>query len=197
MAKQFEDYSFKRLVDKFPVPMLKYLMVQYDRIEPCNTKIEISNDYRIFLDYVAEISDNEVLDLEFHSSVLEIFNLGYYGAYKIYLRIDSKKYVLQCILCTGDPEKSKRRLLINEDEELKLNIVFTLEDDADEKIEIMEEFIDNNRVLTSTDIEIIYLTVALYMKSKLTKSELLFKIAELTNQVKGLTDEEIHEIKSF
>ena len=111
--------------------------------------------------------------------------------------MDSKKYVLQCILCTADPEKSKRHLLINDDEELKMDIVFTLEDNADEKIKIMEDFIDNNRVLTSTDIEIIYLTVALYMKSKLTKSELLFKIADLTNRVEGLTDDELHEIKLF
>ena len=35
------------------------------------------------------------------------------------------------------------------------------------------------------------------MKSKLTKSELLLKIAELTNKVEGLTEEEIHEIKIF
>ena len=35
------------------------------------------------------------------------------------------------------------------------------------------------------------------MKSKLTKSELLLKIAELTNQVEGLSDEEIQEIKIF
>ena len=35
------------------------------------------------------------------------------------------------------------------------------------------------------------------MKSKLTKSELLLKIAKLTNQVEGLSNEEIHEIKIF
>lgn len=86
---------------------------------------------------------------------------------------------------------------IYQDEELKLNIVFTLEDNADEKIKILEDIIDNNRKLTSTDIEIIYLTVALYMKSNLTKSELLLKISELTNQVKGLSDDEIFEIKLF
>lgn len=113
------------------------------------------------------------------------------------MRLDSKKWVYQCILCTADPELSKKELYINEDEELKLNIVFTLEDNADEKIKILEDIIDNNRKLTSTDIEIIYLTVALYMKSNLTKSELLLKISELTNQVKGLSDDEIFEIKLF
>ena len=35
------------------------------------------------------------------------------------------------------------------------------------------------------------------MKSKLTKPELLLKIAELTNKVEGLTEDEIHEIKIF
>lgn len=35
------------------------------------------------------------------------------------------------------------------------------------------------------------------MKSKLTKSELLLKIADLTNKVEGLTEEEIREIKIF
>ena len=35
------------------------------------------------------------------------------------------------------------------------------------------------------------------MKSKLTKSELLLKISELTNQVPGLSDEELYEIKLF
>ena len=35
------------------------------------------------------------------------------------------------------------------------------------------------------------------MKSKLTKLELLLKIAELTNKVEGLTKEEIHEIMIF
>lgn len=62
---------------------------------------------------------------------------------------------------------------------------------------ILEDSIDNNRELTSIDIEIIYLTVALYMKSDLTKSELLLKISELTNQVKGLSEDEIFEIKLF
>ena len=80
---------------------------------------------------------------------------------------------------------------------MKLHIVFTQEDDADEKIKILEDAISNNRRLTNTDIEIIYLTVALFMKSELTKSELLLKIAELTNQVQGLTNEELYEIKSF
>ena len=42
-----------------------------------------------------------------------------------------------------------------------------------------------------------YLTVALFMNSELSKSELLLKIATLTNQVKGLSDEEIYEIKVF
>ena len=37
----------------------------------------------------------------------------------------------------------------------------------------------------------IYLTVALFMKSKLSKSELLLKIAELTNHVEGLSSEEL------
>ena len=35
------------------------------------------------------------------------------------------------------------------------------------------------------------------MKSKLTKSELLLKIADLTDKVEGLTEEEIREIKIF
>ena len=35
------------------------------------------------------------------------------------------------------------------------------------------------------------------MKSKLSKSELLLKIAELTNHVEGLSSEEIYEIKVF
>ena len=35
------------------------------------------------------------------------------------------------------------------------------------------------------------------MNSELSKSELLLKIAKLTNQVKGLSDEEIYEIKVF
>lgn len=60
-----------------------------------------------------------------------------------------------------------------------------------EKIKILEEIINNNKKLTSTDIEIIYLTVALFMKSKLSKSELLLKIAELTNHVEGLSSEEL------
>ena len=42
-----------------------------------------------------------------------------------------------------------------------------------------------------------YLTVALFMNSELSKSELLLKIAKLTKQVKGLSDEEIYEIKVF
>ena len=35
------------------------------------------------------------------------------------------------------------------------------------------------------------------MKSKLSKSQLLLKISELTNQVQGLSDEELYEIKLF
>ena len=193
----FEDRSFKRLTSKFPIPMLKYLRVQHLMAKPYPTKIEAGDDTRQFLDYVIEIAENKLFDLEFHSSFLTINHLGRYGTYKINLRIDSKKCVYQCILCTGDPEKSKRNLKINENEEVKLNIIFTLEDDADEKIEILEEIIDNNKKLTDTDIELIYLTVALYMKSKLTKSELLLKIADLTNKVEGLTEEEIREIKIF
>lgn len=65
------------------------------------------------------------------------------------------------------------------------------------KIKILENLINNNRKLTNTDIEIIYLTVALYMKSSLSKAELLLKISELTNQVEGLTQEALYEIKIF
>ena len=144
-----------------------------------------------------EISENKVIDLEFHSTVLTLDHLGRYGTYKIYLRLDSKKLVYQCILCTADPILSKKYLPINENEKLEFDIVFTCEDDADEKIKILEEIINNNKKLTNTDIEIIYLTVALFMKSKLSKSELLLKIAELTNHVEGLSSEEIYEIKVF
>ena len=197
MAELLEDRSFKRFSRRFPVPMLKYLRVQHEMAKPYPTKIELDDDRRQFLDYVIEIAENKLFDLEFHSSILTLHHLGRYGIYKINLRIDSKKFVYQCILCTADPELSKRELLINENEEVNLNIIFTLEDDADKKIEILEDLIDNNKKLTNTDIEIIYLTVALYMRSKLTKSELLLKIAELTNKVEGLTDEEIYEIKIF
>ena len=103
----------------------------------------------------------------------------------------------QCILCTADPKLSKKHLCINEKEKINFDIIFTQEDNADEKIKILEDIINSNRTLTNTDIEIIYLTVALFMKSKLTKSELLLKIAKLTNQVEGLSNEEIHEIKVF
>ena len=193
MTEQLEDRSFKRLTDTFPVPMLKYLHVNHDRAKPCKTTLEISKNNKQFLDYVLEISENKVIDLEFHSTVLTLDHLGRYGTYKIYLRIDSKKLVYQCILCTADPKLSKKQLCINENEELKLDIIFTQEDDADEKIKILEEIINNNRKLTNTDIEIMYLTVALFMNSELSKSELLLKIAKLTNQVKGLSDEEIYE----
>ena len=159
MTEQLEDRSFKRLTDTFPVPMLKYLHVNHDRAKPCKTTLEISKNNKQFLDYVLEISENKVIDLEFHSTVLTLDHLGRYGTYKIYLRIDSKKLVYQCILCTA--------------------------------------IINNNRKLTNTDIEIMYLTVALFMNSELSKSELLLKIAKLTNQVKGLSDEEIYEIKVF
>ena len=80
---------------------------------------------------------------------------------------------------------------------INFDIIFTQEDDADEKIKILEDIINSNRTLTNTDIEIIYLTVVLFMKSKLTKSELLLKISELTNQAPGLSDEELYEIKLF
>ena len=164
MTEQLEDRSFKRLTDTFPVPMLKYLHVNHDRAKPCKTTLEISKNNKQFLDYVLEISENKVIDLEFHSTVLTLDHLGRYGTYKIYLRIDSKKLVYQCILCTADPKLSKKQLCINENEELKLDIIFTQEDDADEKIKILEEIINNNRKLTNTDIEIMYLTVALYNK---------------------------------
>ena len=197
MSEQLEDRSFKRLTDTFPVPMLKYLHVNHDRIKPYKTTLEISKNNKQFLDYVLEISENKLIDLEFHSTVLTLDHLGRYGTYKIYLRIDSKKLVYQCILCTADPISSKRQLNINENEKLEFYIVFTQEDDADEKIKILEDIINNNKKLTNTDIEIIYLTVALFMKSELSKSELLLKISELTNQVQGLSNEELYEIKLF
>ncbi|WP_407381392.1 hypothetical protein [Methanobrevibacter sp.] len=165
--------------------------------KPYKTTIEIDDDNKQFLDYVLQISEDILVDIEFHSTVLTLNHLGRYGTYKIYLRIDSKKLVYQCILCTGDPKSSKRHFCFNDEEEMNLHIVFTQEDDADEKIKILEDAISNNRRLTNTDIEIIYLTVALFMKSELTKSELILKIAELTNQVQGLTNEELYEIKSF
>ncbi len=197
MSEQLEDRSFKRLTDTFPVPMLKYLHINHDRTKPYKTTLEISENCKQFLDYVLEISQNKLFDLEFHSTVLTVGHLGRYGTYKIYLRINSKKLVYQCILCTSDPNLSKKHLCINEKEKLNFDIVFTQEDDADEKIKILEDIINNNKKLTNTDIEIIYLTVALFMKSKLSKSQLLLKISELTNQVQGLSDEELYEIKLF
>ena len=197
MSEQLEDRSFKRLTDTFPVPMLKYLHINHDRTKPYKTTLEISENCKQFLDYVLEISQNKLFDLEFHSTVLTVGHLGRYGTYKIYLRINSKKLVYQCILCTSDPNLSKKQLCINEKEKLNFDIVFTQEDDADEKIKILEDIINNNKKLTNTDIEIIYLTVALFMKSKLSKSQLLLKISELTNQVQGLSNEELYEIKLF
>ena len=197
MTEQLEDRSFKRLTDTFPVPMLKYLHINHDRTKPYKTTLEISENCKQFLDYVLEISQNKLFDLEFHSTVLTVGHLGRYGTYKIFLRINSKKLVYQCILCTSDPNLSKKHLCINEKEKLNFDIVFTQEDDADEKIKILEDIINNNKKLTNTDIEIIYLTVALFMKSKLSKSQLLLKISELTNQVQGLSDEELYEIKLF
>ena len=171
--------------------------INHDRTKPYKTTLEISENCKQFLDYVLEISQNKLFDLEFHSTVLTVGHLGRYGTYKIYLRINSKKLVYQCILCTSDPNLSKKHLCINEKEKLNFDIVFTQEDDADEKIKILEDIINNNKKLTNTDIEIIYLTVALFMKSKLSKSQLLLKISELTNQVQGLSDEELYEIKLF
>lgn len=197
MVEYLEDRSFKRLAEKFPIPLLKYLRIKHEMANPYPNKIELYNDERQLLDYVIKIYENKLLNIEFHSSILTIKHLGKYGTYKINLRIYSGKYVYQAILCTADPESSKKQLCINDEEELKMNIIFTLEDDADEKIKILEEIIYNNKKLTNTDIEIIYLTVALYMKSNLSKSELLLKIAELTNEVQGLSKEELYEIKIF
>lgn len=56
----FEDRSFKRLTSKFPIPMLKYLHVQYEMAKPYSTKIELDEDTRQFLDYVIEIAQIEL-----------------------------------------------------------------------------------------------------------------------------------------
>ena len=197
MSKQLEDISFKRLTERFPVPMLKYLKIQYEMAKTYPTKIELENNQRQFLDHIIQIHEDKLLDLEFHSGILTFKILGHYGTYKINLRVDSDKFVYQRILCTSDPKLSKRQLVINESEEVKLDIIFTLEDDADEKLKILEELIYNNKKITSTDVEIIYLTVALYMKTTLTKSELLLKLAKLTNEIQGLSEEDIYEIKLF
>ena len=162
-----------------------------------STTIEVDKNTKQFLDYVIQIYEDVLTDLEFHSGDLRIEELGRYGTYKINLRVNSKKSVHQTILCTANPKYSKRHLRINESEGMDFDIVFTQEDDADEKIKILENAISNHRQLTATDIEIIYLTVALYMKSNLSKSELLLKIADLTNQVEGLTEDELYEIKVF
>ena len=133
MSEQLEDRSFKRLTDTFPVPMLKYLHINHDRTKPYKTTLEISENCKQFLDYVLEISQNKLFDLEFHSTVLTVGHLGRYGTYKIYLRINSKKLVYQCILCTSDPNLSKKQLCINEKEKINFDIIFTQEDNADEK----------------------------------------------------------------
>ena len=83
MTERFEDRSFKRLTSKFPIPMLKYLRVQYEMAKPYSTKIELDEDTRQFLDYVIEIAQNKLFDLEFHSSILTINHLGRYGTYKL------------------------------------------------------------------------------------------------------------------
>lgn len=90
MVEQLEDRSFKRITDSFPIPMLKYLHVQHDTVKPYNTKIEVEDDTRQFLDYVIQIFDDKLFDLEFHSTVLTLIHLGRYGTYKINLRLDSK-----------------------------------------------------------------------------------------------------------
>ena len=197
MAEHFEDRSFKRITDKFKIPMLKYLRYRYEMAKKFSTTIEVDKNTKQFLDYVIQIYEDVLTDLEFHSGDLRIEELGRYGTYKINLRVNSKKSVHQTILCTANPKYSKRHLRINESEGMDFDIVFTQEDDADEKIKILENAISNHRQLTATDIEIIYLTVALYMKSNLSKSELLLKIVDLTNQVEGLSEDELYEIKVF
>ena len=55
--------------------MLKYLHVQHDTVKPYNTKIELEDDTRQFLDYVIQIFDDKLFDLEFHSTVLTLIHL--------------------------------------------------------------------------------------------------------------------------
>lgn len=74
MVEQLEDRSFKRITDSFPIPMLKYLHVQHDTVKPYNTKIEVEDDTRQFLDYVIQIFDDKLFDLEFHSTVLTLIH---------------------------------------------------------------------------------------------------------------------------
>ena len=195
--KNLEDRSFKRLTDKFKGPMLKYLRYRYEMLKKYATTIEVDDNTKQYLNYVIQIYKDVLVDIEFHSGVLRIKDLRCYGTYKINLREDSGKSVHQTILCTADPKHSKRHVRINGSEGMEFDVVFTLEDDADEKIKILEDVIDKHRQLTNTDIEIIYLTVALYMESSLSKSELLLKIATLTNQVEGLSKDELNEIKIF
>lgn len=55
MVEQLEDCSFKRITDRFPIPMLKYQHVQHDTVKPYNTKIEMDDNSWQFLDYVIQI----------------------------------------------------------------------------------------------------------------------------------------------
>ena len=114
MAELFEDRSFKRLTSKFPIPMLKYLRVQHEMVRPYPTKIELDDDSRQFLDYVIEIAENKLFDLEFHSSLLTIKHLGHYGIYKINLRIYSKKYVYHIFARTPRPLRSGMNCTVRE-----------------------------------------------------------------------------------
>ena len=95
MVEHFEDRSFKRITDKFKIPMLKYLRYRYEMAKKFSTTIEVDKNTKQFLDYVIQIYEDVLTDLEFHSGDLRIEELGRYGTYKINLRVNSKKSVHQ------------------------------------------------------------------------------------------------------
>ena len=197
MVEQLEDRGFKKVTEVFPEATIKFLGIDYDMVVPYPSTIFLTEKCEQRLDNVFQIYENKLLDLEYHSTDLQNKPLGRYDTYKTNLRVVSKKFTKQQIICTGDPDKSKRTLLIDEGDECKFDIYFPLEDDADEKIKILEDIINNNRKIASDDVEVMYLTYPLYMKSELSDAELLYKIADLTNQVKGLNEDELDAIKIF
>lgn len=70
--KNLEDRSFKRLTDKFKGPMLKYLRYRYEMLKKYSETIEVDGNTKQYLDYVIQIYEDVLVDIEFYSGFYEL-----------------------------------------------------------------------------------------------------------------------------
>ncbi len=172
--------------------LLDFLEIEYETVEAYPTEI-IEDNERRFMDYAVVIDNSYIINLEFHEGDLDEEELNRFMKYKGDTRLKSKLPVYTYIICTGNPDNSVKEYVLNKKFEYAPKIIFLSTYDADEKIAILKEKIKNKKYINKR--EKAFLVYIPFMRSKLSKFELVKTTCNLTMQLNMIPNNEWNRLR--